>query len=240
MSMVHTDESRKQELRETSRKEAAQRLFAETYEALLTTLRDTYPECKDLSSPESSISHQWFTEFQGSVDKVHAKDESLMLVNIPVLTALQIPQLWVQGKFTPTSKTYMWMYLINLMNFATSAHASAMAQSTPTDCKDIDPPASLPLPGIQKIYDELPKNMMDKVKTIAEKYSQQIEEGEASVDSLQFNEISKELFAQIDPDEMQQMVASVGNMLQGVMGDPGSSAGMSELFKAFANKDREF
>jgi len=230
----------KTDVREKSRKESAERLFSETYEALLGTLRDTYPECKDLKDTEEGVSREWFSQFETELSKVRSKDPSLMLGNIPVLTQLQIPQLWVQGKFTDNSKKYMWIYITNLVNFANSAHASGTIPNTPlsSDLKDIQPPANMPLPGIKQIYDELPKNMLDKVKNVAEKYSQQIEDGETNVESLKFNEISKELFNQIDPAEMQQMVTSVGNMLQGVMGDTGNGGGgMAEMFEAFAKNE---
>jgi hypothetical protein len=161
--------------------------------------------------------------------RVTAHDKSLMLANISILLEMQIPQLWLDGKFTATSQHYIWMYLDNLCRFATSS-----ADPRP----DISPPTHLPsnaMPGIQKIYDELPKNMLDKVKNIAEKYTADIETGKTSIGDLKFDDISKELFSQIDPEEMQQMITSVGAMLQG--GDGGG--GMGDLFKMFSQQNTE-
>jgi hypothetical protein len=92
------------------------------------------------------------------------------------------------------------------------------------------------MPGIQQIYDELPKNMLNKVRDIAERYSADIEDGKTSVSDIKFDVISKELFSQIDPEEMQQMVTSVGSMLQGAMQN--GDGEMGELFKMFSKNDK--
>lgn len=219
-------ESRKMELRDKSRKESARKSFLETYDALVKTLIDTYKECKEmqLESKDMVLINEWLSDFQSHGQKLRDHDQSLMLDNIQSLTKLMIPQLWVQGKFSSNSKKYIWQYLNNLYKFATTF--IGLGKSS-TDPRDIEPPSTTKIPDIKQIYDELPKNMLEKVKNIADKYSQKIENGETTINSLQFKEISNELFSQINPEEMQEMVSSVGNMLQGIIGQDGS---VSDLF----------
>jgi hypothetical protein len=229
----------KHEIRETSRKESAEKLFLETYEALQTTLRDTYPECKDLQPPDSNISSTWCSQFQAHGDKVYAKDPSIMLVNIPALIQLQIPQLWVQDKFTANSKHHMWLYLTNLLNFANSANSdvSAVRREETKDKKDIDPPSNLMHTNMMNMYDQIPKNVLDKVKHVADKYVQKMDSGDVNIDGMDFAEVSKDLFSQINPQEMQQMVATVGNMLKGVMSE--QNGGMADMLQAFSDSQKE-
>ena len=222
----------KAEVRQKALKLSNRKFFLETHEALLDTLRETYPDCQHLSSATPELVARWHTEMQPHSTKVSTQDKTLMLANVAVLLEMNIPQLWLDNKFTPTSQRYIWGYLENLCRFAAGATDSDAATE-----KDIRPPAHLSAataPVIKQIYDELPPNMLSKVRDIAEKYSTDIENGTSSIEDLKFDDISKDLFSQIDPQEMQQMVTSVGAMLQGAMQN--GDGEMGELFKMFSRQ----
>jgi len=229
----------KAEIRQKVKRDSALKLFYETYDALVDTLRDTYPCCKllpDRTEKEDLVT-LWHDEMASHYGEVKTQDKRLMLANVNVLIKLHIPQLWIDGKFSANSQRYIWMYLSNLCKFAAAVNAPNSDEPDSETQRDIRPPAHMPpgtLPGIQQIYDELPKNMLNKVREIAEKYSTEIDEGKGSVEDLKFDVISKELFSSIDPQEMHQMVTSVGNMLQGAMG--GADGGeIGDLFQMFAD-----
>ena len=230
----------KRRIRESGKRDSAKRLFYETYDALLNTLRETYTACSKLPDrdPTANLVATWYEEMRTLVPRVKSCDKTLMLGNIRVLMALHIPQLWIEGKFTANSQKYMWIYIENLCNFSTTASESA-SDITPAVSGDIRAPEHMPpatMPGIKQIYDELPKNMLNKVKDIAEKYSADIESGKTKLEELKFDVISKELFSQIDPNEMHKMVTSIGSMLQGAMQDGGGAGDMGDLFRMFAQE----
>ena len=230
--MANVLDTAKAEVRQKALRQSNSKFFSETHAALLQTLKETYPECQDLVSATPDLVSRWNDEMQPHALKVSSRDKTLMLANVTVLLELNIPQLWIDNKFTATSQTYIWNYLDNLCRFA----EAAVEQKTTTTERDIRPPVHLTpnAPGIKQIYDELPPNMLSKVRDIAEKYSNDIEKGESTIEDLKFDAISKELFSQIDPEEMQQMVTSVGAMLQGAMQN--GDGEMGELFKMFSRQ----
>jgi hypothetical protein len=229
----------KLEVRQKAQRDSSSKLFYETYSALNDTLRETYPECKELTMSNSpDLVYMWNEEMEPHTSKVKRQDHSIMIANLKVLNNMKIPQLWIDGKFTNNSKRYIWMYIENLCKFAAGAVDNVNPNVTSKE-RDIRPPSHIPsnsMPGIQQIYDELPKNMLNKVRDIAERYSADIEDGKTSVSDIKFDVISKELFSQIDPEEMQQMVTSVGSMLQGAMQN--GDGEMGELFKMFSKNDK--
>lgn len=233
MAAVTDLEATKNEVRLKSSQQSNCKFFIETHDALRQTLSETYPDCQQLVAATPDLVARWHSEMQPHASKVATQDKTLMLANVSVLLDLNIPQLWLDNKFTPTSQRYIWLYLGNLCRYAANGVDVILEQTK----ADIRPPAHLPAatPGIQQIYEELPPNMLTKVRNIAEKYSADIENGNSSIEDLKFDEISKELFSQIDPREMQQMVTSVGAMLQGAMQN--GDGDMGELFKMFSRQN---
>jgi hypothetical protein len=225
-------ESTKIEVRQNATRQSNRKFFTETHDALRQTLTETYTSCSPIAPATPDLVNRWHAEMQPHASKVATQDKTLMLANVSVLLELNIPQLWLDNQFTPTSQRYVWMYLGNLCRFAAAAVESGQEPTT----VDIRPPAQLPgtTPGIQQIYDEMPPNMLNKVRNIAEKYSADIENGNSTIEDIKFDDISKELFSQIDPKEMQQMVTSVGAMLQGAMQN--GDGDMGELFKMFSRQ----
>ena len=224
------------EIRTNQARASARTLFNETYDALVQTLRDTYPTCKELPvrSPDHDMALEWHTCMGQHQKRVATQDKTLMLANVSVLLSLHIPQLWIDGQFTKTSERYIWMYLANLNKFAGACIVQQEEEKKARPGSvDIKPPSNAPgpLPGIQQLYNELPQNMFKKVKDLADKYSADIESGAKTVDDIKFDEISKELFSQIDPEEMHQVVTSVSSLLQGVMS--GEDGELGDLFKMF-------
>ena len=71
--------------------------------------------------------------------------------------------------------------------------------------------------SINAIYQNLPPSILDNVKRVADKYGQKIESGEESIDNIKFDQISKELFSNMNKDELNSLVNEVGGMLQSIM-----------------------
>jgi hypothetical protein len=223
----------KLEIRDRAKRDSSRKLFNETYDALVQTLQDTYPDCKDIPErgEEGDYAGNWHLCMSEHYKRVKEQDKTLMLANVPVLLTLKIPQLWIDGQFTKNSERYIWMYIANLSKFSEATEGGKTPKCFP---KDINPPKHISpetMPGMQQIYNELPKEMFEKVKMMAEKYSKNIEDGETAVEDLKFDEISKEIFSQIDPDEMQDMVTSVGSFLQNAMSNGDGEIG--DIFKMF-------
>ena len=200
--------------------------FRDTYLAFVDTLVDIYASIQELnewkaqvhqmtSSDFEAIAKDWTDQLGQFQELIDRKDPSLFLQTIPCLVKIYVPQLWVQGKFTDNSKDYVWLYLKTLSGSVN---------------RDIRPP----LAGLGELYRQMPSSMIDKVKNVADKYSSRVERGEAKLEDLKFNEISQELFQNINAEEMQQVVQSVGGLLQNLMG---SGAGQeSSDFSKFLSK----
>ena len=202
--------------------------FQQTYVAFVDTLVDIYSEFSELNNWKNEV-HSMTTEQFGQIAKdwqselgpnrkdVLDKQPNVFLKNIPCLHKIHVPQLWVAEKFTENSTKYVWDYLKVLLE-----QASKIVGNTSSPTKDIQPPDisniqdSLPA-GIGELYNKLPKSMLEKVRGVADKYSNQVESGETNLEDLNFSEISKSLIDSINQQEMQQVVQSIGGMLQGVM-----------------------
>ena len=207
--------------------------FRDMYVALVDTLVDIYGNIAELNEWKASvhelglveigvIAEEWAQQVVPHQALITCRDPSLFLQNLPCLVKIYVPQLWVQDKFTDNSKRYLWSYLQCLVDSSTGAplvSGSAKAK----EAKDIRPPVQQPgsLPGIGDLYKQMPASMIDKVKGVADKYSHQVESGQTKLEDLKFNEISQELFQNINSDEMQQVVQSVGGLLQTMMGSGG-------------------
>jgi hypothetical protein len=206
--------------------------FGKTYEALLTTLVETYKD-KDLfrirqayeAENAQELGQKFWVDIRDDVDKVYRRDPSLFHMSIPFLDHLSITSLWNQDKLSPNSKKYIWSYLHTLVR-----HAKAIATDL-TAPVDIAPPD---MPGMDKMYENLPKGVLDKVKQVADKYGEKIESGEQSMDTIRFDEISKELFENMSQDDMSGLVNNVGNVLQSLMGGQGGGDGsqIAEMLKS--------
>ena len=200
--------------------------FQQTYIAFVDTLVDTYSNIPELNEWKQEvhtmsaelfhpIAKNWVNELGPIREDLVQQRENIFLNNLPCLVKIYVPQLWVQDKFTSNSKKHVWSYLQVLVQQAFKAFPTSVK-------KDIQPPNipniqdTLP-PGIGELYNQLPQSMIDKVRGVADKYSNRVESGETNLEDLKFNEISQELFQSIDPKEMQQVVQSIGGMLQGVM-----------------------
>jgi hypothetical protein len=216
--------------------------FQQTYITFVDTLVDIYSEFPELNTWKNEvhsmttqqfgqIAKEWQSELETNRKDILDKQPNLFLKNVPCLHKIHVPQLWIAEKFTENSKKYVWDYLKVLLE-----QASNYVGNTPSPMKDIQPPNisniqdSLPA-GIGELYNQLPKSMLEKVRGVADKYSNQVESGETNLEDLNFSEISKSLIDSINAEEMQQVVQSIGGMLQGVM------AGVNpDDFKQFLHK----
>lgn len=122
-------EQRKQELkREATHRlaqESAAQQFRDTLKIFVTTLRETFPdqtfpfdESKDMDAG------RWYRQFKAHEDMLRAKNPQLMLAPISVLKKLCVPQLWIQERFTVSSKGTLWDYLLQLFEFAAASVAT--------------------------------------------------------------------------------------------------------------------
>jgi hypothetical protein len=211
----------------------AVKAFGETYLALITTLADTYKD-KALQSIVQlyveekkdflETGQEFWSDLREHVNKVCQKDERLFSQSIPSLDRLTVTSLWNNRQLSPNSQKYIWMYLSTLIRHARDIDPDEQ------DPVDIAPPD---MPSIDKIYDNLPKGVLDKVKQVADKYGEKIESGEQSMDDIRFDEISKELFENMSQEDMSGLVSNVGNVLQSLMG---GNAQMEDIFKAMGKQ----
>jgi len=228
--------------------------FVSTYRAFVNTLADTYKDNKelavvrqqvtDLKTPEAQIQflEQWWASISPHVNKIKNQDASLFVGGVQCLLALQLPQLWVSDKLSLNSKKYVWLYLKSLTKNARAFVDSPVGASSGSGLSDIQPPMELPdIPGIKQIYENMPGGILQKVQSIAERYGQEIESGEKSIENIKFDEISQELFAGLNQEDMKGLVANVGQVLQSLSGGGGGEApggempDLSQLFN-FMNK----
>jgi hypothetical protein len=213
--------------------------FKAMYQAFLDTLLDIYPDVKELDAWRTScystdtpgflrIAEDFRRDLDGAL--VRSKDPKLFQLNPTSLARLQLPALWTQNRLSPKSKEYVWEYIQNLLNHAEAAAPrdikppgtlslpSSSSSSTPSAPPGTPgPPDHLPAPSpdpLETMYSHIPASMLEKVKSVADRYSAQVENGETKLEDLQFQEISKELFNSIDPEEMQQVVQNIGSLLQ--------------------------
>lgn len=197
--------------------------FSSTYTALVSTLFETFGDEKlrnlniklnntvkeNNTEFLESIIQQWNQEILPVKAKINNRDASIFIDNISVLNDLNLPSLWISNKLSVNSKNYIWMYLSIL---------TLSAEQTNVQNVDIKPPALSETPaalsgGIQDIYEKLPPNIMEKVKNIADEFGQKLESGETSITDLNFSELGQKLFSEISPDDMQNMMSNIGNMI---------------------------
>ena len=220
--------------------------FKSTYKALVDTLCDTY-DIEDLKTYRTRVeemnawelTRSFYNQVWNCADLVKARDEAIFDGSIEIINSLQIPHLWNTGKLSPNSKKYIWLYLESLLQ--------KCKPEDPDDVnkKDIKPPeeslgslgstgstgSTAPNEGIKQIYESLPKGILDKVKAVADKYGEQVESGEKTIEDIRFDEISKELFENMNENDMNSLVGNVGNVLQSLT----QGGDMSSLFNSLGD-----
>lgn len=243
---------KKQQLKHEMAKKKTLQQFRKTYIALVDTLNDIYgssvSHLKTVTNKVASYTESEWKQIIALFEKqlginhelVERNDSSVFKKNLPCLMELCIPQLWNENKFTERSQQYIWLYLVALLKDARAYMSTPSPTSNSTESKrDIRPPEGTHAGSeFKEVYDKLPTTLISKVRGIAEKYSQRIESGEESIESLKFSEISNELFQEIDPNEMKEVIANVGGMLQGMNGG-GGGGGLSGLTSIFEQMNRK-
>jgi hypothetical protein len=153
---------------------------------------------------------------------IRNQDETVMRLNIGVLQELQIPSLWKQGRFSAVSRKHLWTYLDLLTQSAADFHTE----------KNISPPVpdfTGLLPQLSTIAQSIPEGVQKQVNQVAEKYNTEIEQGKMDASDLPIGEISKDLFSRIDPQDLAQMMESVGSLAKAAFADPKMRGNMSAL-----------
>lgn len=242
-----TIDQKKAELEQKQKQSQHLDSFRETYQAFLDTLVEIYPSIEELNEWRAefidmttdqvrSLALGWTLQLSPYSAQVKNSEPMIFMKNIPCLMKTTVPQLWVQDKLTTNSKKYVWAYIVSLLENAEAATIQNTGEKTGDSSgksKDIRPlsdninPENIP--GIGDLYKQLPVSMINKVKKIADKYSNQVENGHTKLEDLKFNEISEELFQEINADEMQEVVKSVSGLLQGVLSGSNSND-LSRLF----------
>ena len=194
--------------------------FTTAYCALLTTLVETYQD-KTLAkhrqncqaeSVMDAVRDMFWQDLNQHEALVLSNDEKLFSLDIKSLNRLTINDLWTQNKLSTNSKKYIWGYLADLIR-------KARPHDAPVDIRPLGgiPPNTDMIGSINAIYQNLPPSILDNVKRVADKYGQKIESGEESIDNIKFDQISKELFSNMNKDELNSLVNEVGGMLQSIM-----------------------
>ena len=247
-----------QEQQLTRSQQGTLKSFISTYIAFVSTLADTYTEEKDLHDHRVGLSElaesekcdlvmQWWQDIEPHVAMIQSTDAGVFACGVPCLLRLSLPQLWVADKLSPASKNYAWMYLQSLTKnsdaFVNPTDAALGLEETTAlvdRCKDIQPPmaaaavaaSDLPdfqsIPGMKQVYESMPAGIIDRVKSIAERYGGEIDSGEKNISDIKFNEISQELFQGLKPEDMQGLVANVSQALQSLSGD--QDGNLADLF----------
>jgi len=82
---------------------------------------------------------------------------------------------------------------------------------------DIAPIPTLPdnIPdGIKTLLNSIPPSVMEKVKTVADNLGEKVQNGDKQIGDLQYDELGKELFANMEKGEMDEMVRSISGVMQ--------------------------
>lgn len=210
------------------------REFSKTYIALVSTLVDTYHN-KDLAEhlheykqdPRPEIAILFWEEIKPFMAELTAQDPVFFSRGIAAMDRLTLTSLWSQNKLTVNSQAYVWSYLKTL-----ARHARASIENGKQ--KDIAPPPKelgkkdpfedlVGMEQLKGLYDKMPRGLLDKVKDVTDKYGAKIESGEETLDSINFDQISKELMASISSEEMSGLIGNIGSVLGSVMKDRGDS-----------------
>ena len=190
---------------------------------------DTYTNNVDVQalkaprSDDEDLVAQWWADLSVHITKVESHDVSLFLEPIPCLQRLQIPQLWNAGEYTVNSKRYLWQYLESITRYAKMAmHDATAGDITPPSCTG--PPARLPeglasAPALKKIYEQIPQGILQKVQVVAEKYGENMQRGDKSMEDFKFDDVSQELFQALTQEDMEGLVSNVNQALESLAVD---------------------
>lgn len=182
--------------------------FKEVYIPLVDTLAETYGnDCivvykQDLLSKSIQDFHiimeAWKTQLCEYEQHIRECNATLFQCDIPCLHQLDIPNLWNNRKFSEKSKQYIWTYIQKLYNI--------VADQT----KDIKP---LPSFDTSNLHTSIPPSMLNSVKSVADKYSNLIENGDTQLEDLKINDICQELLQTINPKDFHQFAKNFQHML---------------------------
>ena len=79
--------------------------------------------------------------------------------------------------------------------------------------------------------------MLHRVKAVADRYETEIESGEKTMESVKFDQIGRELFSNVQPEEFQEMMQNMGQMFQSFGG--GGGEGMPDFAALFQGMGRQ-
>lgn len=198
--------------------------FKATYCGLLNTLHSTYPESVTISQHKTLVQsytdkhwkelmNKWRVTLDSPLSELLRNENSQLFKECAVLfDPLDIHALWDAGKLTENSKKYLWMYLNILLD------NTIALKETKTAPQDIAPPF---VKGdasklFQNLCGNIPMNMMQKVQKVAESYGKKLSDTGGSIEDIKFEDVSKELFKQIDASEIQQLVSSVSSLMKNI------------------------
>jgi len=178
------------------------RSFNDIYHRLQQTLVECYPE-EATDIPKMDM-RQWYMEIGTMKENIDTKNTSIFSTYSGTNRMFSIVSaLWMDNKFTPNSKRYIWTYLQLLTRYACSTMQP----------RDIAPPVPEEKATPVQTTNIQTNGLMSSVHQIADKYSGQIERGERKLEDLNFQEISQDLFSTMKPEEMQHLLQNMGQMM---------------------------
>ena len=208
----------------------ARTCFHSLHSALVRTLVDTYTDNADVQAlknfqwlqSDEDLVVQWWDDLSVHIAKVESHDVSLFLEPIPCLQRLQIPQLWNAGEYTVNSKRYLWQYLESITRHAkmaicdvsTGDIAPPSSTGRSTDLPTVLSEGLASAPALKKIYEQIPQGILQKVQAVAEKYGENMQRGDKSMEDFKFDDVSQELFQALTQEDMEGLVSNVSQALE--------------------------
>lgn len=219
--------------------DTARNYFLETYLMLVNTLADTYTDIIQISNyrtrylkmteeEKTQIVSTYYQEFKDVIKF----DANLFIQSLTSLKQLYIPALWVQDRFSEASKTYLFLYLRNLRDHA----ITYIKQITPTT-NIIENPGDICPPTINSEFEQFQQlaginpNTMARVRQVTDVYEAKLKSGEETMDQIDLGRLSKDIFAHLGENDLQQMMQGMGTMMQNLMQNGGTDQ-LQNLFES--------
>ena len=189
-----------------------QKLFAHNYQQIVNVLSKIDPDLyQETPKPVPRTIHEWKRTVDVPYSKlVFEKDTRLFVQNSSALETLKIGEVWITGKVHKSEAVQLWKLLDTLTSISNKFNGDVEEEEAKTGV------SSSPFPDldINSIYKNMPVGIMDKIHNVAHNYSEKIEKGETSLETLNLGDISQELFKSINPSDMQRMAGQFGKMFQ--------------------------
>lgn len=191
--------------------------FSNVYVSLIKTLNQTFPDMTNTlpqtlqewqeSKDKLSFLQDWFEAMTPHEQHIQEHTYHIFGANIPQLLQLQIPQLWVNRKFSKKSEEYLWIYLKSLYDISSEVH-QATTKTVPTETTIAPPPTNTSTSTTGRPSPPLPPELVHLCNSI-------------SPDMLQnATQIAQNIAASMESKQQDMGKVSLPDLIPQIMQDP--------------------